>query len=57
MLVKRIQNDGKTVWSTKIGESHENTNEKSYSIGFSIYEVYFSSLEKVSIILIDLIEY
>ena len=39
MLVKRIQNDGKTVWSTKIGDSHKDTNEKSYSIGFSIHEV------------------
>jgi len=46
VLVRRINNDGVTVWSTKIGDSHKTPNQKSYSIGFSIYEVYFSSVAK-----------
>jgi len=38
VLVRKINNDGTTVWSTKIGDSHKTANQKSYSIGFSIYE-------------------
>ena len=39
ILVRRIDNDGTTVWSSKIGDGNKNANQKAYSIGFSIAEV------------------
>jgi len=38
VLVRKIDNEGKTVWSTKIGDSHKNGKQKAYSNGFSIHE-------------------
>ena len=39
VLVTKVDNNGANVWSTKIGDSHKTSNQKSYSIGFAIDEV------------------
>ena len=39
MLVTKVNNNGGNVWSTKIGDSHKTSGQKSYSIGFAIDEV------------------
>ena len=39
MLVTKVNNNGANVWSTKIGDSHKTSGQKSYSIGFAIDEV------------------
>jgi len=39
VLVRKIDNDGNTVWTTKIGDSHKTSGQRSYSIGFSIDEL------------------
>ena len=44
ILVRRVDNDGKTVWSSKIGDGHKNANQNSYSVGFSVAEVMFLTL-------------
>jgi hypothetical protein len=39
VLVTKVNNNGGNVWSTKIGDSHKTSGQKSYSIGFAIDEV------------------
>ena len=39
MLVTKVNNNGANVWSTKVGDSHKTSGQKSYSIGYAIDEV------------------
>ena len=51
MLVTKVNNNGGNVWSTKIGDSHKTSGQKSYSIGFAIDEV--CNIKKVRLFMIQ----
>ena len=38
-MVRRIDNDGNTVWTTRVGDSHRTFRRLAYSVGFSIAQV------------------
>lgn len=38
MMVRRVDNDGKTVWTYSAGESHSNPSKPYFSAGYSIYQ-------------------
>ena len=39
VMVRMIDNEGTTVWTRKVGDSHTTTGQTSYSTGFSIAQV------------------
>ena len=38
--MRRIDNEGNTVWTTRIGDSHRFERRLAYSVGFSITQVF-----------------
>ena len=39
VMVRRIDNDGNTVWTSRVGDSHKTFRRLAYSVGFSIAQV------------------
>ena len=38
-MVRRVDNDGNTAWTSRVGDSHRTLRRLAYSVGFSIAQV------------------